>query len=49
MAADISPLAFPDYYKRPLSEGELNEIRANLVGFFSLLVEIDRENKEKSK
>lgn len=36
-------------YGRQLSEAETAEVRQNLVGFFGLLVEIDRELTAKAK
>lgn len=39
---------FEQLYGRPLSERELFNIKRNLVGFFSVLIKMDKQNRNKT-
>ena len=39
---------FEKLYGKRLSEAEIKEYKERLVGFFSLLIDIDQRNKRKS-
>ena len=41
--------SYEKLYKRKLSEDEKAEMRYNLVGFFELLLEIEKESKKREK
>lgn len=41
--------SFEKLYKRNLNESEIRDISQNLIGFFKLLIEIDREQKKNDR
>ena len=44
---EIQPNPFEKLYKKKLSSDEQEEIKHNLYGYLELLIEIDREQKER--
>lgn len=52
MATDLKQSSikqtFEQLYGRPLNERELFNIKRNLVGFFSVLIKMDKQQRSKS-